>query len=282
MAYLKNNKFLEIREAAKNNNEQAMQILQGLRKGFPQDEIDRMVNEYYAIPAQNDIDLVEPEIAPVEEAAPAPEPVVEEEVVAPVQEAPAIPDLTEVLDGELDGIISETELEDISFKDFLGNKRSDALKARKNADYFKAFDAGGREKYLTDKTEKYRNGFGNRINDIDRHFNDTNAALTMYSTNVNEMLDDDVELDTNVASQAYEDFTGNESAMHSFGRHWDNMDNENIKNILAELVSKYGKKNVQAALNVLMGDNEGYKSFRTNKIETEIGRYQKDLEKLLK
>ena len=282
MAYLKNNKFLEIREAAKNNNEQAMQILQGLRKGFPQDEIDRMVNEYYAIPAQNDIDLVEPEIAPVEEAAPAPEPVVEEEVIAPVQEAPAIPDLTEVLDGELDGIISETELEDISFKDFLGNKRSDALKARKNADYFKAFDQGGREAYLTSKADAYRNKFANRVNDIDRHYNDTNAALTRYSTSVNEMLDDDIELDTNVASQAYDDFTSNENAMHSFGRHWDNMDNENIKNILAELVSKYGKKNVQAALNVLMGDNEGYKSFRTNKIETEIGRYQKDLEKLLK
>lgn len=282
MAYLKNNKFLEIREAAKNNNEQAMQILQGLRKGFPQDEIDRMVNEYYAIPAQNDIDLVEPEIAPVEEAAPAPEPVVEEETIAPVEEAPAIPDLTEVLDGELDGIISETELDDVSFNDYLGNKRSDALKARKNADYFKAFDQGGREAYLTSKADAYRNKFANRVNDIDRHYNDTNAALTRYSTSVNEMLDDDIELDTNVASQAYDDFTSNENAMHSFGRHWDENDNQNITNVLGELVAKYGKKNVQAALNVLMGDNDGYKSFRTNQIETEIGRYQKDLEKLLK
>lgn len=282
MAYLKNNKFLEIREAAKNNNEQAMQILQGLRKGFPQDEIDRMVNEYYAIPAQNDIDLVEPEIAPVEEAAPAPEPVVEEETIAPVEETPAIPDLTEVLDGELDGIISETELDDVSFNDYLGNKRSDALKARKNADYFKAFDQGGREAYLTSKADAYRNKFANRVNDIDRHYNDTNAALTRYSTSVNEMLDDDIELDTNVASQAYDDFTSNENAMHSFGRHWDENDNQNITNILGELVAKYGKKNVQAALNVLMGDNDGYKSFRTNQIETEIGRYQKDLEKLLK
>ena len=281
MAYLKNNKFLEIREAAKNNNEKALEIIQGLRKGYPQDQIDRMVSEYYAIPTNNDIELAKPEVAPIEEAAPAPEPVVEE-AVAPIEEAPAIPDLTEVLDGELDGIISETELDEVSFKDFLGNKRSDALKARKNADYFKAFDQGGREQYLNNKAEAYRSKFDNRRNDIDRHFNDTNTALTMYSTNVNEMLDDDVELDTNVASQAYEDFTGNENAMHSFGRHWDNMDNENIKNILGELVSKYGKKNVLAALNVLMGDNEGYKAFRTNKIDTEVGRYQKDLEKLLK
>ena len=178
MAYLKNNKFLEIREAAKNNNEKAAQIIQGLRKNFPQEEIDRMVDEYYAIPTQNDIELVEPEIEQVEEATPAPQPVVEEETIAPVEEIPAIPDLTEALDGELDGIISETEVEDISFKDFLGNKRSDSLKARKNADYFKAFDQGGREKYLTDKTESYRNKFGNRLADIDRHYNDTNKKYT--------------------------------------------------------------------------------------------------------
>lgn len=282
MAYLKNNKFLEIREAAKNNNEKAAQIIQGLRKNFPQEEIDRMVDEYYAIPAQNDIDLVEPEIAPVEEATPAPQPVAEEETIAPVEETLAIPDLTETLDGELDGIISETEVEDISFKDFLGNKRSDSLKARKNADYFKAFDQGGREKYLTDKTESYRNKFANRLGDIDRHYNDTNKALSLYSTNVNKMLDDDIELDTNVVAQAYDDFTGNEVAMHSFGRHWDENDNNNVTTALAELVAKYGKKNVQAALNVLMGDNEGYKAYRSNQIDSEIGRYQKSLENLLK
>lgn len=282
MAYLKNNKFLEIREAAKNNNEKAAQIIQGLRKNFPQEEIDRMVDEYYAIPTQNDIELVEPEIAPAEEATPAPTPVVEEETIAPVEEIPAIPDLTETLDGELEGIISETEVEDISFKDFLGNKRSDSLKARKNADYFKAFDQGGREKYLTDKTESYRGKFANRLGDIDRHYNDTNKALSLYSTNVNEMLDDDIELDTNVAAQAYDDFTDNETAMHSFGRHWDENDNNNVTTALAELVAKYGKKNVQAALNVLMGDNEGYKSYRSNQIDSEIGRYQKSLENLLK
>ena len=282
MAYLKNNKFLEIREAAKNNNEKAAQIIQGLRKNFPQEEIDRMVDEYYAIPTQNDIELVEPEIEQVEEATPAPQPVVEEETIAPVEEIPAIPDLTETLDGELDGIISETEVEDISFKDFLGNKRSDSLKARKNADYFKAFDQGGREKYLADKTENYRGKFANRLGDIDRHYNDTNKALSLYSTNVNEMLDDDIELDTNVAAQAYDDFTDNETAMHSFGRHWDENDNNNVTTALAELVAKYGKKNVQAALNVLMGDNEGYKSYRSNQIDSEIGRYQKSLENLLK
>lgn len=282
MAYLKNNKFLEIREAAKNNNEKAAQIIQGLRKNLPQEEIDRMVDEYYAIPTQNDIDLVEPEVAPVEEAIPEVEPIVEEETIAPVEEIPAIPDLTETLDGELDGIISETEVEDISFKDFLGNKRSDSLKARKNADYFKAFDQGGREKYLTDKTESYRGKFANRLGDIDRHYNDTNKALSLYSTNVNEMLDDDIELDTNVAAQAYDDFTDNETAMHSFGRHWDENDNNNVTAALAELVAKYGKKNVQAALNVLMGDNEGYKAYRSNQIDSEIGRYQKSLENLLK
>lgn len=273
MAYLQNKKFLEIREAAKNGNEKALQILQAMRKGSSQEDVDRLTNDYYAIPNET-IDIVES--TPIQEEQATPQETIQiEETQVPV-------DLTEVLDGELDGIISENEVEDISFGDFLKNKKSDFTKAKKNADYFKAFDQGGREKYLTDKTEGYTKKFGGRLQNIDRHYNDTSKALGMYSTGVNDLLDDEVELDTDAASKAYEDFTGNETAMNSFGRHWDENDNQVVLESLKQLVSQYGKKNVQAAINLLMGDNENYKAHRTNQIETEIGRYQKDLEKLLK
>lgn len=273
MAYLQNKKFLEIREAAKGGNEKALQILQAMRKGVPQEDVDRLANDYYAIPNEP-IETVEPTVPQEQPAAPQETQVVEEQ--------PQVVDLTELLDVELDGIVSENEVEDITFNDFLKNKQSDSVKSKKNADYFKAFDQGGREKYLTDKTEGYRNKFGNRFGNIDRHFNDTNKALGMYSTNVNDMLDDEVEFDTDTASKAYNDFTNDEIAMSSFGRHWDNEDNEVVLNSLKNLVAQYGKKNVQAAINLLMGDNENYRAHRSNQIETEIGRYQKDLEKLLK
>lgn len=273
MAYLQNKKFLEIREAAKNGNEKALQILQAMRKGNPQEDVDRMVGDYYAIPVEP-VETVENDV--VEET-----PAVEGIEEIPV-ETPEIPDLTEILDGELDGIISENEIEELSFKDFLGNKRKDFNRSKKNTDYFKAFDQGGREKYLNDKTSAYKSKFDVNIADIDRYHGDINKAISAYSNNVNEMLDDGIEFDSDVATKAYDDFTNDDVAMHSFGRHWDDMDNEVVVNSLKNLVAQYGKKNVQAALNVLNGDNDNYKAFKNNKINTEIERYQKDLEKLLK
>lgn len=279
MAYLQNKKFLEIREAAKSGNEKALQILQAMRKGSSQEDVDRLANDYYAIPNEP-VDIVESTPIQEEKIIPNEEVAIEEQPI--VNEQPAIVDLTEILDGELDGIISENEVEDITFNDFLKNKQNDFTKAKKNADYFKAFDQGGREKYLSEKTENYRNKFGNRFGNIDRHYNDTNKSLDLYATNVNDMLDDEVEFDTDIAAKAYNDFTNDEIAMGSFGRHWDDMDNEVVVNSLKNLVAQYGKKNVQAAINLLMGDNENYKAHRNNQIETEIGRYQKNLEKLLK
>ena len=280
MAYLQNKKFLEIREAAKGGNEKALQILQAMRKGNSQEEVDRMVEDYYAIPTEP-IEIVETDVV---EETPAVEEVEEIETLVEEQpvETPEIPDLTELLDGELDGIINENSIDELSFKDFLGNKRKDFNRSKKDTAYFKAFDQGGREKYLGDKINGYRAKFDMNLADIDRHHNDMKNALTNYSTNVNEMLDDEIEFNVDNASKAYDDFTNDEIAMHSFGRHWDENDNQVVLNSLKNLVSQYGKKNVQAALNVLNDDNDNYKTFRNNQIDTEIQRYQKDLEKLLK
>ena len=132
------------------------------------------------------------------------------------------------------------------------------------------------------KTQAYNDKFNNARNDIERNFRDHNKALEGYSQNVMNMLDDDFELDMNGASSAYDELTSNEGAMKSFGRHWDDFDNENMLNTLRELVVKYGKKNVIAALNTLKSDTNNYRNHRLGQIDTETNRYQKSLANLLK
>ena len=51
MAFINNKKFAEIRNAAKNGDEKALKVLQAMRKMQPQADIDRLVEDYYAIPA---------------------------------------------------------------------------------------------------------------------------------------------------------------------------------------------------------------------------------------
>ena len=51
---------------------------------------------------------------------------------------------------------------------------------------------------------------------------------------------------------------------------------------LKQLVVKYGKKNVLAALNVLKTDNNNYRDYRIGQINEEVERYNKSLDKILK
>ena len=195
---------------------------------------------------------------------------------------PIIEDLTEVLDKELDGIIDSQEIGDTSFKDFLSNKRNDGLRIKKNADYFKAYDPQGRENYLTSKIDSYKGSFNGRLKDIDRSHRDMDGSLGRYSQSVAEMLDDNVELDMGTASKAYDEITDNHDMMLGLGRGHDEEDFNAVVNELNILVNQYGKKNVIAALNTLRSDNNNYKDFRNNQINSEIERYSKNLEKLLK
>lgn len=288
MPFVNNTKLIEIRNAAKQGNEKALMVLQALRKqGSTQDDLDRLVNAYYQV------DKVEPEI--IENAVegqiePENDVLMNEEVSEVFQEEtqPAdvnpleIVDLTEVLDKEMDGLLDENEIEDISFTDFLGNKSRDGKRANKNSDYFKAYDPVGRENYMNSKIGAYRDKFRNRLGNVERKHNDYSAALKGYMQGTNDMLDDGIELDMNNVNAAYNDFTQNETAMSSFGRHWDKLDNDNVMATLKELVNKYGKVNVVAALNTISGDNDSYKDFLNNQFETEINRYSKSIEKLLK
>ena len=287
MPYLNNNKFKEIRTAAGEGNEKAKMVLQALRQG-KQEDVDRLVGDYYSIPQQdmNEVPVqTELESNPMENTPEA----IEQPIQAGMEQEntdlgaePVIEDLTEVLDKETDGLFDENEISQISFSDFLGNKRRDGLRAKKNADYFKAFNPESLSNYVTSKKDSYKAKFGDSLHDIDRQFKDYDKSIDLYSQGINDMLDDDVAIDTNVANDAYNDIMDNNGIMHSFGRHWDEDDTSHVIDDLKSLVAKYGKKNVLAALNVLKTDNGNFRDYRLGQINEEVERYNKSLDKMLK
>lgn len=309
MAFINNIQFKEIRNAAKNGNENAKMILQAMRKMQPQNDIDRLVQGYYGV--ESHPNSVEPtmQTPDVEEAKidntlaveptkidepeiPAqlePEETVQieesqiEDVPVPNEVETGTPvDLSSMLDGEFDGLLDENDIEDINFSDFLETKKRDGLRAKKNSDYFKAFDMEGRKNYMNNKIDSYKNKFNGKLKDIERSHSDMDKAISGYTQNINDMLDDDIEFSMDIANNAYNDMTGNEDMMKSFSRHWDELDSSNVVNELKNLIGKYGKKNVMAALNTLKNDNDNYKMFRNNQIDNEISRYSKSIENLLK
>lgn len=284
MAFINNKKFAEIRNAAKNGDEKALKVLQAMRKMQPQADIDRLVEDYYAIPAP----AVEetPETPAVTDDLRLDDANVVDSVISS-DIADSDGDVTTItynlddITKDMDGLIDEDEVEDMSFSDFLADKKRNMMRARKNADYFKMYDNDSRSKYAADAVAKYKAKFGDLERDIDRRNKDTMTALGMYEQSVGDELDDDVELSADNADKAYSDLIDNSGAMHSFGRYWDEEDKANVITELKALIGKYGKKNVLAAINTLKSDNENYKSYMHNKIDTEVGKYSKNLENLL-
>lgn len=293
MAFINNKKMIEIMEAARNGNEKALMILQAMKKGNSQQDVDGLVNDYYNI--VNDvppIDLIEesssvqPEMEVEEMSQPTDAEDIDDpqmEVDATLQpEMPEVVDLSELLGSEMEGLLDENEIEELSFNDFLGNKRRDGLRARKNADYFKAFDLEGRNNYAGNKIAEYGKKFDGHRRNIEREHSDLTNSIDNQINGVNLLLDDDVELNMDTANQAYDDLTQNEGAMSAMSRYWDETDNIGLKETLQELVIKYGKKNIMAVLNTLKSDIDNYKNFKNNQIDEEVNRYTKSIEKLLK
>ena len=284
MAFINNKKFAEIRNAAKNGDEKALKVLQAMRKMQPQADIDRLVEDYYAIPAPAVEETPEtPAVADdlsLNDAS-----VVDSVISSDIADSDGdVTTITYNLDDitkDMDGLIDEDEVEDMSFSDFLADKKRNMMRARKNADYFKMYDNDSRSKYAADAVAKYKAKFGDLERDIDRRNKDTMTALGMYEQSVGDELDDEVELSADNADKAYSDLIDNSGAMHSFGRYWDEEDKANVVTELKALIGKYGKKNVLAAINTLKSDNENYKSYMHNKIDTEVGKYSKNLENLL-
>ena len=285
MPFIHNEKFKEIKEAGKNNNEKALIILQALRNKKSQADLDRLVDDYYRVepitPESEETALASQETDVLSEFEEQP---VESKTLEEVANESVIvdDDIFGVLDNEFNGLIDENEIEELGFSDFLNNKRRDGLRARKNSDYFKAYDASKRDEYLQNKVNNYKSKFDIRLRDIERGYNDLNNSIDKHIQSTTDMLDDGVELDMNNVSSAYDNFIDNESAMHSLGRHWDEADNNNVMLVLKELVSKYGKQNVIAMLNTLKSDNDNHRKYLNNQIDTEIGRYTKSIENLLK
>ena len=285
MAFIKNKKFNEIRESAKGGNEQALQILQALSKNAPQADLDGLIDSYYGvvngvppidqIPEENDLSPAVETTEVVEEETPQ-----VPEMQEPMEQN--VTDISEILDNEMGDLLDENDVEDLTFGDFLKNKRRDGFRAKKNADYFKAYDVNGKSSYMNNKIDAYRGKFDGRKKDIERQHNDFGQSIDKYSSDVNYMLDDDMDLNIEQAGLAYDDLTGDENAMRSFGRYWDEEDNGSMLEVLKTLVVKYGKKNVMAALNTLKSDNDNYQNFKNQQIDNEIGRYSKSIESLLK
>lgn len=308
--FINQKKFGEIRESAKNGNEKAKMVLQAMRKFSSQEDVDRLVEDYYKVPEQTtmeNVDIqeqvpntqVEPQIdnAQMEEIKTEKVGDIDPQVKDPSQDIPAelnpdittdvqnqgeVLDLTEILDNETDGLFDEIEIKDYSFNDFLKDKKRDGLRAKKNADYFKAYDMQGRDNYMQNKINAYKSKFDGRLRDNDRKFNDLGIAVDSYIKGTNEMLDDGVELNVDSANQAYGDFIDNDKFMSAFGRHWDEEDNKAIMGEIGNLMTKYGKANILAALNNFKSDTDGYKKYLDNQVDTEIGRYSKSVENLLK
>lgn len=296
MAFINNKKFAEIRTAAKDGNEKALMILQAMRKLQPQADIDRLVEDYYTIPEEPQIQPVQGENYNVAEEQPKEEvstvsdaldDVLSEDLS--VDETADIPDLDgdvqsyslDDITKDMDGLIDEDEIDDMSFADFLSDKKKNLKRAKKNADYFKMYNDDSRKQYSLNAVDKYKAKFGDLERDIDRRNKDTATALGMYEQSVAESLDDDIELNADNADKAYSDLTDDSGAMHAFGRYWDDDDKANVIEALKVLIGKYGKKNVLAAINTLKSDNENYKSYMHNRIDTEVGKYSKNLENLL-
>lgn len=282
MAFLNNVKYKEIRESAKGGNIKAQEILQALRKMSPQADLDRMVDDYYKVDVEEP--LVENTSSDAENA-------VVEEALQPDLETKVEPedvqtyetvDISSVLDNEFTDLLDENEIEEMSFGDYLKNKSRDGLRGRKNADYFKAYDPEGRKTYMESKIGAYKEKFNNRLKGIDRKHRDMDNALAKYADDVNYALDDNIELDMETAGKVYNDIVGNEAMMSSMGRSWDEADTNEVVESLRGLIAQYGKQNVIAALNTLRNDNNNYRDYQNNQIDSEITRYTKSIENLLK
>ena len=291
MAFVDNNKFKEILEASRGGNEKAKMVMQGLRNQSSQEDIDRLVLDYYQIPASTA--EVEPETAlePVLESEGIEQPQdvtmgqvneIPTEFVSETENAGEVVDITELLKGEMDGLVDKDEYTSVSFSDFLKNKQRDSMRAIKNADYFKAFDMNGRHNYADNIINEYRDSFSGSLRDIERGHNDNDMSLSLYTQKMNDSLDDGVEFNTDAAKGAYTDLIGDESVMSSFGRHWDNNDVESVLTALNGLSGQYGKANVIAALNLLKGDNDAHRDYLNNMVDTNIGKYTKSVNTLLR
>lgn len=286
MPFIDNNKFKEILQAYRDGNEKASIIMQAMRKNGTQEGLDRLVDDYYGVgDVVEEAPIEDVEIVSMSQSEPQdviPEELQPETIDMPTSNDVKTVDISDLLGGETEGLFDEEDFVDLSFADFLKNKKRDANRALKNADYFKAFDMEGRHAFGNKKVDEYRKKFDESLKDIERKFGDMDNSIALYIQSSNDSLDDDVEFDKDKTANAYNNLTGSDVVMRSMGRHWDNNDTTFVFDALKNLMSQYGKKNVIAALNILKDDNNNYRDFLNNSIDQNISKFSKSVEKLLK
>lgn len=189
---------------------------------------------------------------------------------------------SELLDKETDGLFDENEIPQMDFSQYLENKHRDGVRARRNADYFKAFSPEDRHQYVDTKKKTYTDKFGDSLHDIDRTHSDYVKSLeNLYDDINNGMEEDEKELSPEMSSGAYDEITSNKATMRVLNRYWDSNDMGEVSSFLNGLIQKYGKQNVLSAMGLLKQDVDSYSEFRKKQIQDEIDRYGNTIEKTL-
>ena len=273
MSYLNNKQFVELSKAKANGDAKAGVIIEKFMQGGKQDELGRLLDDYYSPKVNQELGEKEEHIS----LAPA---------YNEVPDASNIDVVKKVeiggLDKEFEDLIDKPEIEEMTFSEFLKNKRRDGLRSRKNANYFKAFGEEERANFLNNKEKEFADSLRSRRRDIDRNFKDMDNAIGIYSQSITDLPDDSFEFSEGVTNDVYNKIIDDNENSHSFGRSWDEEDLGEVKNALLELVKQYGKKNVVSALNILRDDNNLYRNHRVNEIDKSISDYNKKMESLLK
>lgn len=272
-------KLSELRKAADAGDSKARNIVDRyMDRNADMETISRLMDDYYGVTSSS-------------KKKEAPTPVkeeVEKETVDIVptdkEEKPSsLPaDDFSDLSKELDGLIDLPSIEPTSFREYVSSKEKSGRAAKKDANYFKAFDPERRKAFLEKSKKDFSDSLNGKRRDLERSYGDISSALDIYGQYVSDMPEDDVELDISSSSKAYGDLVDNDNAMSSFGRGWDEKDLSEMKSELSELVSKYGKKNVVAMLNSLREDGDSWRDYGNSAIDSVVSNYGKSLDKLLK
>lgn len=270
----------ELRKAASEGNQKAREIIDRyMDRNTDMDSLSRLMDDYYGASEKED-------------GVPAPkkEEPMEKEETTPTPKAEGAKGLPSVdntddfsdLKKEIDGLVDLPEVKPTSFRDYMSSKEKNGNRARKDANYFKAFDPERRKAFLANRKAEFSDGLKGKRRDIERSYDDLNSSLGKYGQMVEDMPNDGAELDVSASEKAYGDLVGNANAMPAFGRSWDERDLSMMKDTLAGLVSKYGKKNVVAMLNTIREDSNAWKDYNIGMLDNAVNNYGKNLDKLLK
>ena len=274
-------KLSELRKAASAGDAKAKNIVDRyMDRNADMETISRLIDDYYGVSSSKEKE--------VEKETPTPVKEVEKETVDIVptekEEKPSVDkeDDFSDLSKELDGLIDLPSIEPTSFREYVSSKEKSRRAAKKDANYFKAFDPERRKAFLEKSKKDFSDSLNGKRRDLERSYGDISSALDIYGQYVSDMPEDYVQLDILSSSKAYGDLVDNDGAMSSFGRCWDEKDLSEMKSELSELVSKYGKKNVVAMLNSLREDGNSWRDYGNSAIDSAVSSYGKALDKLLK